>query len=210
VVRIPRWPLRLVAPVAAAILLSACGTRLQAPAATVDGRDISQDALQTELDLALSDPQLAQRVAGPEGDTAKADLTRQALASLIRQEVVGEYARAHGIVASSAEVDAALTAIVAQLGGQAQFDDLIRARGLTMARVNQLLEEQVLLEKIREDVADQLPSLPPDAAEEPDAAFQEWLTDLVADATVMVNPRFGRFDPRTGQVVPIRSTADLG
>jgi hypothetical protein len=51
---------------------------------------------------------------------------------------------------------------------------------------------------------------PPDNAEDRDLAFQHWLSDRVAHADISVNPRFGRFDPTTGDVVPITSTADLG
>jgi parvulin-like peptidyl-prolyl isomerase len=194
----------------AVVLLAACGSRFQSPAATVDGRDISQDALKTEVDLALADPQLAQQISGPEGDTAKADLARQALATLIRRELAQEYAETRRIVVTPGDIDSALDAVIAQLGGQAQFDDLVKARGLTMPRVRQLLGEQVLLEKIRDDVVARLPGPPPASTDDRDLAFQNWLSDRVANAEVTVNPRFGRFDHRTGEVLPITSTADLG
>jgi hypothetical protein len=37
--------------------------------------------------------------------------------------------------------------------------------------------------------------------------FERWLTDQLDAQHVEVNPRFGRLDPTTGEVVPIRSTA---
>jgi SurA N-terminal domain len=193
---------------AATLLLSACGSRFQAPAAMVDGRDISQDALKTEVDLALADPQLAQQVAGPEGNPAKANLTRQALGGLIQNELASEYAEGHGIVVTDADIDAALQGVITQVGGQAQFDQLVQARGLTMPRVRQLLQQQVLLQKIRDDLTSGPgPAL---SSQERDLAFQRWLSDRLAHARITVNPRFGRFDPKTGEVVPITSTADLG
>jgi hypothetical protein len=195
--------------VAGALVLSACGTRFLSPAATVDGRPISQDALQAELDLALSDPQNAQQVAGPGGTRAKADLARQALSNLIRREIAGEFARVHGIAVTQADVDRQLQATITQVGGQSEFNRLVQARDLTTAMVRELLADQVLLQKIRDAVVSALPT-PPANPQEGDLAFQKWLSDRVARAAVSVNPRFGRFDHQSGEVVPITSTADLG
>jgi parvulin-like peptidyl-prolyl isomerase len=38
--------------------------------------------------------------------------------------------------------------------------------------------------------------------------FGEWFAEQLDITSVDVNPRFGRFDPKTGQVLPVRSTAD--
>jgi SurA N-terminal domain len=205
-----RRSLRMVVPVAVAIGLSACGTRFQSPAATVDGHEISQGELKTEIDLALTDPRLAQQIAGPQGTQAKAELTRQALAGLIRREVASEYAQAHRLVVTAADIDKALQAIISQVGGRAQFDALIRDRGLSLTQVRGLLANQVLLGKIQADVVAALPAPAPSDAQARDQAFQAWLTDRVAHAQVSVNPRFGRFNRSTGEVLPITSTADIG
>jgi co-chaperonin GroES (HSP10) len=195
--------------VLATITLSACGTRFLPPAATVDGRQISQEELKATLDVALSDPQVAQQVGGPRGNEAKADLTRRALGSLIQREIAAEYADAHGIVVTEADIDQQLAATVTQVGGQQQFDDLIKARGLSMAAVRVLLRDQVLFTKVQDAVVAALPS-PPSDPQGRGQAFQRWLTDRVARADVIVNPRFGRFDHQTGEVVALTSTADLG
>ena len=52
-----------------------------------------------------------------------------------------------------------------------------------------------------EDVRDQL------RANEIDAVFDVWFNEQLGITNVEVNPRFGRFDTETGQVLPIRSTA---
>jgi hypothetical protein len=205
--RVPR-ALRVIA-ILATVTLSACGTRFLAPAATVDGREISQDELKATLDVALSDPQVVQQVSGPRGDEAKADLTRRALGSLIQREIAAEYADAHGIVVTDADIDQQLAATITQVGGQQQFDELIKSRGLTMAAVRVLLGNQVLFTKVQDAVLAALPS-PPSDPQSRGQAFQGWLTDRVARADVSVNPRFGRFDHQTGEVVAITSTADLG
>jgi foldase protein PrsA len=38
-------------------------------------------------------------------------------------------------------------------------------------------------------------------------AFTDWLQEQLGSRRITVNPKYGRFDPSTGQVVPIRSTA---
>jgi parvulin-like peptidyl-prolyl isomerase len=52
-----------------------------------------------------------------------------------------------------------------------------------------------------EDVRDQL------AANQTGAVFNDWFTEQLGTTNVEVNPRFGRFDQDTGEVLPIRSTA---
>jgi hypothetical protein len=37
--------------------------------------------------------------------------------------------------------------------------------------------------------------------------FNDWFTEQLGTTNVEVNPRFGRFDHDTGEVLPIRSTA---
>ena len=52
-----------------------------------------------------------------------------------------------------------------------------------------------------EDVRDQL------AANQTGPVFNDWFTEQLGTTNVEVNPRFGRFDHDTGEVLPIRSTA---
>ena len=40
------------------------------------------------------------------------------------------------------------------------------------------------------------------------SVFNDWFAERLDATTVDVNPRFGRFDPKTGQVLPVRSTAE--
>jgi foldase protein PrsA len=52
-----------------------------------------------------------------------------------------------------------------------------------------------------EDVRDQL------QANQTGPVFNDWFTQQLGTTTIEVNPRFGRFDRDTGEVLPIRSTA---
>lgn len=52
-----------------------------------------------------------------------------------------------------------------------------------------------------EDVRDQL------QANQTGPVFNDWFTEQLGTTNIQVNPRFGRFDRETGEVLPIRSTA---
>jgi PPIC-type PPIASE domain len=53
-----------------------------------------------------------------------------------------------------------------------------------------------------DDVREQL------AASQGGSVFDDWFAEQLDTIEVDVNPRFGRFDPMTGQVLPVRSTAE--
>jgi parvulin-like peptidyl-prolyl isomerase len=61
-----------------------------------------------------------------------------------------------------------------------------------------LIDKQVLsFEEAREQLVGQAGT----------EAFTEWLADRLATAEIEVNPRYGRFDPATGDIAPITSTS---
>jgi hypothetical protein len=37
-------------------------------------------------------------------------------------------------------------------------------------------------------------------------AFSDWMRERLRTAEISVNPRYGTFDPETGEVLPVRST----
>jgi hypothetical protein len=191
----------------AGILLSACGDRFAAPAAVVDGSKISTDTLKQELDLLLLDPQLKQQVAGSSGEANRKDLTRRLLAFLIELRVIEGYARANGISVTPAEVDLALQQTIQGLGGRTQFQQELKARGLTFGAVRRNIERQILFRKVEDRLAARAGLSAAATQEEKDRAFQDWFSQQLSTGDIDVNPRFGRLDPKTGQIVPISSTA---
>jgi hypothetical protein len=186
---------------------TACSDRFVAPAAVVDGTRISMDVLEEELDLVLLDPQLQQEIAGPRGEASRKDLTRRLLAFMIQHQVMQQYATANDISVSAADVDQVLQQTIDDLGGQAQFQRELTARGLTVGAVRRNLERQVLFRRVEDSVASQagIPSPAPEAQKA--SVFQEWFGRRLRSAEIDVNPRFGRLDPESGRIVPIASTA---
>jgi foldase protein PrsA len=60
---------------------------------------------------------------------------------------------------------------------------------------------------VRRDVAPFEDVRPQLEANQGNSVFDEWFTQQLGTTSVDVNPRFGRFDHDTGEVLPIRSTA---
>lgn len=186
-------------------MLVACGRQFSPPAAVVGGRDITMDRLQRELDILLAQPQFSDPTEGPQGDGQRKDLTRRLLAFLIQYEVIAEYARAHGVSVTEEEVDEQVAAEVDRLGGQVAFDQELETRGVTLEVLRRDLERGVLFDKVTTSVLEELGISP--MSEGAQRALQKWFGDRLAALDVDVNPRFGRFDPETGQIQAATSTA---
>lgn len=150
-----RSPLRTgVIALAASVLLSACGDTFRPPAAVVDGREISQSTLQSELADLLADPAYAQQVRGPQGEDRKKELTRQLLAFLIRQQLIDRFASANRVTASDADVQRELERFVEQSGGEEAFERELARRKLTFDEARQIIRRALVTSKVEELVTE--------------------------------------------------------
>lgn len=192
---------------AIACTATACGDAFTPPAAVVDGREIPQATLERQLRLVLADPQFAAQ--GEQTAQERRDLTRELLGFLIQRSVIRSYAESQGISVSSEELESRLDQIIEQTGGQAAFERELQQRGLTEEEVRANIEQGVLIEKVRAMVAKDAGASEEDTAAA-DQAFSVWLQERLRSTRIRINPRFGRFDPGTGQVLPIDSTELLG
>jgi hypothetical protein len=194
--------------VLASMVLGACGGTFHAPAAVVNGFEISQGRLDEQVDLALTDPTLAAQVEGTEGAERRAELTRQVLSFLIRQHIIETYARTNRITVAESEVDAEVAATVDQVGGQEAFDRELATRGLTEDDVRDNIRRGLLTNKVVQAVGEeQLPGTAEATPEELNQAFGQWLRDQAAAADIEINPRFGAFDLEQISVCRVVSTA---
>jgi foldase protein PrsA len=133
------------------------------------------------------------------------------IAAEVTPETFAETATRESIDTQSAAQGGSLGS-VSEAGFRTQFDpDFVAATlGLRAGEISEPIRTQFGWHVIRlvrrdvapfEDVRDQL------RANETGTVFNEWFTEQLGTMAIEVNPRFGRFDPDTGQVLPIRSTA---
>jgi SurA-like N-terminal domain len=197
----------LLVPIVAGVL-GACGGAFEAPAAVVNGFEISQESLDDEVRVALTDPNLAAEVDGPGGAERRTELTRQVLSFLIRQRLIQSFARTQQITVSESEVDAEFAATVEQVGGQAVLDRELKSRGLTPQDVRTNIERALLANKVVQAVGQQeAPAGTVPTPEELDQAFGEWLRDQMVAADIQINPRFGALNLEQASVCRVVSTS---
>ena len=194
--------------ITAAIVLSACGDALTPPAAVVDGREITQRTLDHQLELVLADPQLAPQLKGAGAAEQKKTLTRRLLGILIEQQVITRYAIARRISVTDQEIESRLGSAIDQIGGQERFHQELIKRHLTITDVRANIEQGILVEKVQRAVVGDQPTSDQGGSAANDA-FVAWLQDRLRAADIKVNPRYGRYDLNSGQVVPITSTGSL-
>lgn len=95
---------------------------------------------------------------------------------------------------------------------QSQFDpDFVAATlALKPGEISGPVQTQAgwhVIHLVRRDVAPFEDVRPQLEANQAPTVFNDWFTEQLGTTSVEVNPRFGRFDHDTGEVLPIRSTA---
>ncbi|MEU7567724.1 SurA N-terminal domain-containing protein [Streptomyces fradiae] len=173
--------------VAAAPLLSACGSDAHpGAAAVVGGQRIETTALQAQV----RDVRTAQE-ASPQGDQlirATGDLSREKLNGMIFDRVVEKVAADAGITASRKEVQQTRSDAARQYGGDRGLAEmLLRQQGTAPGEIDGLVRRNVLMNKIAERYG---------VTNTPEG--QDKLTKLFGAASkelgVDVNPRYGTWD----------------
>lgn len=140
----------------------------------------------------------------------RADAER--IARQVTPETFAEFARSESIDTGSASKGGNLGSF-SEAGFRAQFDpDFVAATlALRPGEISEPVRTQFgwhVIHLVRKDVAafedvrDQL------RAGQIGTVFNAWFDERFDSTDIVVNPRFGRFDPDTGQVLPIRSTAE--
>jgi hypothetical protein len=188
------------------VLLSGCSSTFVPAAAIVDGVRITQDTLEAryQRNLALADPTAAAQIKAPGATARRADFTRQVLSSLILEQVLEGYATDHHLRVTAPEINEELNSEIAQLG-QARFQQELKRRGLEVGDVRESIREFLLQNKVRDEVTKGLPTDTP--ADQVNQFLNQWLEKRLASADIEVNPRFGKFDPKSASVCRIVSTA---
>ncbi|MFG2117195.1 SurA N-terminal domain-containing protein [Streptomyces sp. NPDC048718] len=173
--------------IAAAPLLTACGSDAHpGAAAVVGGQRIEVSTVQAQV----KDVRTAQ-AASPEADRlikATGDLTRQKLHSLIFDQVVARVARDNGVTASRAEIQQARASFAQQSGGERPMAaTLLQQQSVAPDEIDDVARRAVLMDKIATKLG---------ATNSPEG--QQKLTEAFSTASkalrIDVNPRFGAWD----------------
>lgn len=153
-------PVLLAALAGLALLASACiapmGNYFAPTAAVVNGEKVSESKISAALALALTDPQNQGIFSGPSGLRNRREAQRQVLGDIIRLEIVLQEARDLGIAVNEIEIEQRLDQIKGQFPDEAAFNKEIKDRKLSIEYIRERLREQILSEKVTQEVTTDL------------------------------------------------------
>jgi hypothetical protein len=186
----------VLAAVASAVLLAACGSVLAPPAAVVGGHKIRSKDITQALDGFEASDQFRQAAQQQGGKAVARQFEQSYLARIIRRYVLSARARHLGVTVTEADVQKAITQIQNTFPDAAAFRKALVQQGLTFAQLRPLVRDRVLEQKLRAKVTAGISSR---AAQ--DQAWVRWLMAAYRAARVKVNPRYGVFDLATQTIV---------
>ncbi len=131
--------------------LFGCGNKVpEGTVATVNGEPISQEELDTNYSQMLQMYQFY----GYDitDDTLKVNVRNDMLNSLIMQELLLQEAENRGLSASDEEVEEAIASLAEQYGSEEDLTAAVEQAGMTMDYFKQVRKEQMVLEKLQEDM----------------------------------------------------------
>jgi peptidyl-prolyl cis-trans isomerase SurA len=140
-------------------LLSACSSA-QPPAATVDGVEISNEQVASDVALFTAMTAIAQQPCGqPDAnESQESACARSMLSNLIQEAVLAEYATAHDITTEAGAVSQAVSDLKAQVGGAQVVDDALAKASVSPEAFRNLARRIVLFGNVQTAVAADLVS----------------------------------------------------
>lgn len=192
---------RLVAALAAVVLLAGCAGPGQGVAAVINGAPIDAALVErlVEAQLAASQTDVSGLSPDERAQTV-GQSQRQVLTALIRIEVVAQVADEEDVEITEEDLDERFAQEAEAQGGEEALEQLLEQSGLTIEDFREL----VLTDLARQE------ALQERFSESGEGELQEVVTTAMGDARVEVASRFGTWDPQGGQVVPTDLIGDTG
>ena len=178
---------RLIVPfVALALLLTGCGELLDPAAAVVNGQKITVDEISADLERFEASPEFERLAQQGDAQALKRQVEQQILSQEIRRAVLQPKAEDFGIEITEEDVAERMDQIKADFPSEGAFEEALKEQGLTLDQLTELVEDNLLEERLREEVTkDTVPSEDELTAyyEENEADFTETAAQhiLVAD-----------------------------
>lgn len=188
-----------ISAIASALLLSGCSQ--VGAAATIGETKITQEVVQTSIDSILAERakiDISQMELQTGADLNLSQLRFQVLTVLIR-----EVGKDFKVEASKAEIDTRRNGILEQVGGEVGLPKALVGAGIAPANLDLYLEAVIVSGKISDAIV---------ASGVTEDLLGGEITRLVAakaaQLKVEVNPRYGKWDPISADVVPVDSAGD--
>lgn len=138
-----------------ALVAAACAPAGAGPptvAAVVNGEEIPVEELSEQYDTVRANPQVAQQLQGDETGQVNAQLQAELLTGLIQSRLLSQAAEDLGVSVTSEDVQQQRQEIVAQVGGEEAFQQLLEQNQLTEQQVEEQLRNRALQEAVAEEL----------------------------------------------------------
>lgn len=180
----------LAVAVAAAAVLSACGTSLAGSAARVGDSSVPDASLAEQVQEILVGT-------GQPADSPARDLVTATLRRLITQDLVAQLAAANGVTVTRGEIDQQIALAEQQTGGRDGLRQAFLDNGIAPSQITEYFTFQVQVNKLG-------PVLAPNAsAQEQSQAVFTAVLDLANSRGVEVSPRYGTWVADNLEVGPL-------
>lgn len=200
---IRRWLVVAIAATIAVLSVGGCASvdpSRSGAAVIIEGDRITIDELQDKVELIAQEREAAGAQPVP-----AADESRQQIQRMIVHRILENAAAAHDIAITPSEIDQRIAELEQQFGGADAFAAEVAARSIASTDVRTFISDDLMVTRIGE-------ALVPGAASQEELArrqdeLNEFLIATARELEVTVNPRYGTFNPETGQVDPPESPA---
>ena len=175
------------------LALTGCGPATAGAAVIIDGQRVPISVIQDKVEAVT-----AARAQGGLEQISPDVLAREQIQRLISHEVVVRAGAQRGITVSDGEIDKTIADLETQFGGEQAFQDQVTAQNIAPGDLRTFVQDFLTGDALTKDVSGGATS------EAELAAAQEQINALLNETAqsleVRVNPRYGVWDPRTGQI----------
>lgn len=177
-------------------------------AAVVNGEEIPVDDVENLVEAFATNPEIAEQLEGEQGGDLRDLLRAQVLTTAIVTRVAVEGAAELDRPVTDEDLAAARDELEEETGGAEAFKAALEEEGLTEEQLKVQLRGLAALRNIQEALdeeageeaeAEEAPEGAPTASEQ---RAQNFVTERLAEADVVVNDDYGSWDPQTGNVTP--------
>lgn len=168
-------------------------------AAVVNGDEINAAKVMEQVEALAGNPQIAEALAGSESEQTLGILRAQVVSSMIINRVAIAGAEELGVPVTDEDVATARAELEEETGGAEGLQEALEQEGMSEDQLAVQLRALAALRNIEQALAEE----GEDTDADPETRAQEFVSDRLLAAEVVVNDDYGTWDPQSGQVAPV-------
>jgi FKBP-type peptidyl-prolyl cis-trans isomerase (trigger factor) len=159
----------------------------------VDDQRTTIDTLQAKVEAITAERARTDQQAVPAAEQNRTQIQR-----IIVHRILERAAAAHGVTVTPSEIDARLADLERQFGGKEGFAVQVAAANIAASDLRTFINDELLGRKLGEALVPGAQTN--DELQQRQNELNDLLIKTAKETDVVVNPRYGTFDPSTGQL----------